>query len=157
MERSIKLANFLSGFENVAAAASNPEHEINKTGKVSIRPQDIKPIVELARITNFKVVASYNWLDVNLATILVPGIPPLWNPPAVSKSLSPDEGGRFVDQNADQNPGSPLEVFLTAIHAVDPSFGLFECGYHHGPAPSTSIAEVNIRNLVRSVAEPLNL
>ena len=38
------------------------------------------------------------------------GVPPVWGPPQTDPVLKPDTGGRYVDQNADRTPGSPLQV-----------------------------------------------
>ena len=93
------------------------------------------------RITGFSVVASYNWLDTLTPTILIPGllclyrsntpfhsllhspgIPPIWTPPRLPPALSPDSGSRYVDQNADRNPGSPLESLVSAVNTLQPDF-----------------------------------
>ncbi|CAF9905872.1 hypothetical protein IMSHALPRED_003999 [Imshaugia aleurites] len=50
------------------------------------------------------------------------GIPPIWNPPATVPSLEPDSGPRYVDQNADRNPVSPLAALIHAVHTGHPKF-----------------------------------
>ena len=50
------------------------------------------------------------------------GIPPIWIPPRFPPALNPDIGNRYVDQNADRNPGSPLESLISAINNKQPSF-----------------------------------
>ena len=75
-------------------------------------------------VTDLKVAASYNWIDDRLATILVPGIPPVWMPPTEPKALALDTGPRFIDQNADRNPGSPMEALIVAVKTVDDAFDL---------------------------------
>ncbi|KAM0805108.1 hypothetical protein BDR22DRAFT_959646 [Usnea florida] len=74
------------------------------------------------KILNFKTVASYNWLDEPNPTILVPGIPPIWDPPVICPALLPDTGGRYVDQNADRTPGSPLQALIRAVQTCQPAF-----------------------------------
>ncbi|KAF6222405.1 hypothetical protein HO133_001491 [Letharia lupina] len=74
------------------------------------------------KILNFETVASYNWLDEPTPTILVPGTPPIWVPPQISPALKPDIGGRYVDQNADRTPGSPLQALIHAVQTCQPDF-----------------------------------
>ena len=45
-----------------------------------------------------------------------------WTPPPAPPALSPDSGARFIDQNADQNPGSPLESLISAVHTSELGF-----------------------------------
>ena len=77
---------------------------------------------ENARIADVKLAASYNWLDTYTATILVPGIPPIYRAPRFPPRLSPDAGIQYIDQNGDRNPGSPLESLVAAVHATDEAF-----------------------------------
>ncbi|KAL9633337.1 MAG: hypothetical protein Q9164_004757 [Protoblastenia rupestris] len=74
------------------------------------------------QITDVTVAASYNWLDALTPTILVPGIPPVWTPPQFPPALSPDSGSRYIDQNTDRNPGSPLESLISAVNTSQPDF-----------------------------------
>ena len=76
----------------------------------------------IIELSNFSVVASYNWLDKLQPTVLVPGIPPIWSPPSGVPSLRPDTGTRYVDQNKDRMPTSPLEPLICAIQAHRPDF-----------------------------------
>lgn len=73
-------------------------------------------------ISEMEDVASYNWLDKPTPTILVPGIPPVWQIPFVTPQLKPDTGVRYVDQNVDRNPWSPLEPLVRAVTATYPDF-----------------------------------
>ena len=73
-------------------------------------------------LSKFSVVASYNWLDEPQPTILVPGIPPIWSPPSDTPGLRPDTGTRYIDQNQDRMPNSPLEPLIYAIQAHRPEF-----------------------------------
>lgn len=77
---------------------------------------------ENARIAHVKIAASYNWLDTYTATILVPGIPPIYSAPRFPPRLSPDAGTQYIDQNGDRNPGSPLESLVAAVLATDERF-----------------------------------
>ena len=80
----------------------------------------------LIELSQFSVVASYNWLDEPQPTILVPGIPPIWSPPSDVPALKPDTGTRYIDQNADRMPSSPLEPLIRAIQAHRPDFDFSE-------------------------------
>ncbi|KAL8905638.1 MAG: hypothetical protein Q9207_002511 [Kuettlingeria erythrocarpa] len=71
--------------------------------------------LEHPTIGNFTSVASYNWLDDPNPTILVPGRPPTWSPPSLPQSIAPDTGFRFIDQNADRYPKSPLTPLFSSI------------------------------------------
>ncbi|KAL8936650.1 MAG: hypothetical protein Q9216_004819 [Gyalolechia sp. 2 TL-2023] len=73
-------------------------------------------------ITGFTPVASYNWLDDPDPTILVPGCPPIWSPPSNPQPLSPDTGFRYIDQNADRYPTSPLMPLFSSITHINPSY-----------------------------------
>ena len=50
------------------------------------------------------------------------GIPPIWNRPRFPPHLKPDSGVRYIDQNADRNPWSPLEPLIRAVSTMHPSF-----------------------------------
>ena len=73
-------------------------------------------------LSDFSVVSSYNWLDEPQPTILVPGAPPIWSPPSDAPALKPDKGARYIDQNADRMPHSPVEPFIQAILSHRPAF-----------------------------------
>lgn len=51
-----------------------------------------------------------------------PGSPPQWTPPYVLPQLKADSGPRFVDQNADRYPWSPLEPLVRAVLEMHPDF-----------------------------------
>lgn len=73
-------------------------------------------------LSNFSAVASYNWLDEPHPTILVPGIPPFWSPPFKAPTMKPDNGIRYLDQNADRIPCSPWEPVVCAIETYRSDF-----------------------------------
>ena len=52
------------------------------------------------------------------------GVPPRWSPPAAAPALKPDSGARYVDQNTDRNPGSPLDSLILAVQTYQPHFNL---------------------------------
>ncbi|KAL8791338.1 MAG: hypothetical protein Q9195_005957 [Heterodermia aff. obscurata] len=74
------------------------------------------------KLSDFSVVASYNWLDERQPTILVPGMPPIWSPPRISPWLRPDTGTRYIDQNKDRMPTSPFEPLFAAIRTQRPRY-----------------------------------
>ncbi|KZL67602.1 geranylgeranyl pyrophosphate synthetase, partial [Colletotrichum incanum] len=76
-----------------------------------------------ATITDLQHVASYNWLDKTLPTILVPGAPPLWSPPPRPPTMMPDSGTVYIDQNAARSH-YPLEPLLRALLVQNPKFEL---------------------------------
>ena len=105
------------------------------------KPESSNDAEDPPQILNFQTVASYNWLDEPKPTIIVPGklqksdsqdqvlthccysgIPPIWDPPVIGPALSPDTGGRYVDQNADRTPGSPLQALIRAVQTCQPAF-----------------------------------
>ncbi|KAI6844635.1 hypothetical protein KC340_g3431 [Hortaea werneckii] len=73
-------------------------------------------------ITAVESVASYNWLDSEEPTILVPGAPPLWNPPEDPIQIPPDTGTFFIDPNAGILPASPMEPLFRAVLHEHPDF-----------------------------------
>ena len=46
----------------------------------------------------------------------------MWSPPAIAPALKPDFGPRYVDQNTDRNPSSPLNPFVLAVQTNQPDF-----------------------------------
>ncbi|KAL1857544.1 hypothetical protein Daus18300_010302 [Diaporthe australafricana] len=74
------------------------------------------------RIAGIHQLASYNWLEKAVPTILVPGSPPLWSPPSVLRKLAPDSGVVYIDQNAARNPRFPLEPLFRALYVDNPDF-----------------------------------
>ena len=77
---------------------------------------------DLISLSDFVVLASYNWLDEPEPTILVPGVPAIWSPPADTPALKPDTGTRYIDQNADRMPNAPFEPLIRAIQTHRPEF-----------------------------------
>lgn len=73
-------------------------------------------------ITAVEPVASYNWLASEEPTLLVPGTPPLWNPPEDSVQIPPDTGTFFIDPNAGLLPTSPMEPLFRAVLHEHPDF-----------------------------------
>ncbi|ORY10798.1 hypothetical protein BCR34DRAFT_442131, partial [Clohesyomyces aquaticus] len=75
-----------------------------------------------ATITEFEHLASYSWLEGDIPTIVVPGSPPLWSPPAEPLKLEPDSGRVYLDENAARIPDAPLEPLFSALFAQNPNF-----------------------------------
>lgn len=102
-----------------------------------------------AKISSCKDVASYNWLNEQEPTILVPGLqplvpilqylqqfeeaeetqltptkgkPPAWAPPATTTKLNEDNGNYFRDPNAARYSAHPIEPAVQAIFASEPDF-----------------------------------
>lgn len=91
---------------------------------VELHPADISPSDGLTHISNYKCIASYNWLDSSEPVILVPGSPAIWSPPAHRRKLEPDKGEVFIDQNAARYGSFPLEPMFRAIYEVHPALDL---------------------------------
>ena len=118
-----------------------PEADIKKgldTSKViETIPQPPRPsALEDLPIENVQYVASYNWVDTEQPTIVVPGTsfpfhperhrshtragsPAIWTGRSVPFTLQPDSGSHFVDQNGarmSEYPMLPLFAAADAIH-----------------------------------------
>ncbi|KAL9584331.1 MAG: hypothetical protein Q9212_002191 [Teloschistes hypoglaucus] len=70
---------------------------------------------EPARITHCTDVASFNWLDRDEPTILIPGAPPAWTPLDKPRKLEEDKGDYFRDPNAARYPSYPLEPAVRTL------------------------------------------
>ncbi|KAI4225363.1 MAG: hypothetical protein L6R40_008375 [Gallowayella cf. fulva] len=73
-------------------------------------------------ITDCRYVASYNWLNGQKATILVPGAPPAWSPPKDRPNLEEDKDTYLRDPNAARYPHFPTEPAIRAVFALHPDF-----------------------------------
>ncbi|KAI4689111.1 hypothetical protein J4E81_007828 [Alternaria sp. BMP 2799] len=92
----------------------------------------LKPI-DSAEISNCQHVASYNWLNDEVPTIVVPGKPPRWTPLQAPHRLKEDDGQYFRDPNAAKYPDFPMAPVVHAITETDPEFDatntdVFACG-----------------------------
>ncbi|KFY19857.1 hypothetical protein V491_04163 [Pseudogymnoascus sp. VKM F-3775] len=93
---------------------------------------DIKALLiedDAPEIANVEYIASYNWLDSTVPTVLVPGenppcrcAPPAWTPPREDLQLKQDEGDFFRDINAAHYPSYPIEPAIRSIIALQPDF-----------------------------------
>ncbi|QRW00422.1 hypothetical protein RhiJN_28440 [Ceratobasidium sp. AG-Ba] len=70
---------------------------------------------DLVRPTNVITLGSYNWVDSQTPTIIVPGSPSIWRDPVLPLQLAPDSGPTFIDQNAHRASKSALEPAFRAI------------------------------------------
>lgn len=78
--------------------------------------------IEKARVSDCQLVASYNWLDKPKPTIIIPGLPPRWNPPSETPQLKEDSGVFYRDRNASRLPLHPMEPAIESILRTRPSF-----------------------------------
>lgn len=69
-------------------------------------------------IENVQYVASYNWVDTEQPTIVVPGSPALWTGRKAPFTLEPDSGAHFVDQNGARMSEYPLFPLFAAADAI---------------------------------------
>ncbi|KAG5948946.1 hypothetical protein E4U53_006084 [Claviceps sorghi] len=67
------------------------------------------------RISNCKVVSSYNWMENPQGSIKVPGMPARWTPLPEPEQLKKDRGTYYRDRNAASHSKYPLEP---AIHSI---------------------------------------
>lgn len=110
---------------------------------------DAKRYMSECVITDCRAVASYNWLDREEPTVVIPGssyrlsrsqhetdktpgIPPRWTPPSEPHQLTPDNGQYFRDPNAARYSKHPVEPAVAAVLAMDPAISrdvdIFACG-----------------------------
>ncbi|KAM0429740.1 hypothetical protein ACHAPT_006346 [Fusarium lateritium] len=73
-----------------------------------------------AEISNAKLIASYNWISASSPEIIVPGQPPRWTPPRISKRLPWDSGEYYRDVNAASYPKHPLEPAIVSVMKMNP-------------------------------------
>ncbi|KAH9976432.1 hypothetical protein BGW80DRAFT_1549777 [Lactifluus volemus] len=73
---------------------------------------------KLVPIKNVKYVASYNWVNTENLTIVVPGSPAQWTVQAVPFTLQPDNGTSIIDQNGARSPEHPMLPLFTAADTI---------------------------------------
>ena len=103
---------------------SSTKSRIANTVSIPRPARDEGPAAAHIGISDVEDIASYNWLEKPTPTILVPGIPPVWSVPKNTPRLLPDVGKRirYIDENADRYPWSPLEPLVQAVAATHPDF-----------------------------------
>jgi hypothetical protein len=77
-----------------------------------------------ARITEFRHLASYNWIESPTPTIAVPGSPAKCSPPNGPIQAKKGMGYFCAAQNVARHPESPLEPLFRALLLTDPSVDL---------------------------------
>ncbi|KIX03283.1 uncharacterized protein Z518_06835 [Rhinocladiella mackenziei CBS 650.93] len=85
-------------------------------------PEDISNSSYEPKITDCRYVASYTWLDGGPPSILIPGRPPAWAPPATDRQLEPDKGHFFRDPNAARYPSYPMQPAVQAVLGFNERF-----------------------------------
>lgn len=101
-------------------------------------------------INDVKFLASYNWIESNVPTIIFPGkpegraeckhqaltypsgMPAVWDPPLGTRKLPKDSGRYFRDPNAARHPSHPMEPAVKTVLAQVPDlktdqFDIFGC------------------------------
>ncbi|KAF2719590.1 hypothetical protein K431DRAFT_295892 [Polychaeton citri CBS 116435] len=73
-------------------------------------------------ISGTQYVASYNWLEKDNSTILVPGLPPTWTPLKEPQKMKEDRGDYFRDPNAARAPIYPIAPAVQSLLAQDEEF-----------------------------------
>jgi hypothetical protein len=89
--------------------------------------QNLKTPPCSASITEVKHLSSYNWIEESTPTIVVPGSPVLWSPPAGPQKLQKDSGLIYIAQNAARHPTSPVEPLFRVLYTSKPSM-VGRCG-----------------------------
>ncbi|KAG8933817.1 hypothetical protein FRC02_011139 [Tulasnella sp. 418] len=102
----IPLETLLKGLGTLAATIEKPE--MNES--------------EMVEMSDFKAVASYNWIEGKGPCILVPGSPPIWNNPVFPLKLQSDTDPAFIDQNGYRCPEWPLLPLIKAVQHIEPDF-----------------------------------
>ncbi|KAJ9412273.1 hypothetical protein QL093DRAFT_2108666, partial [Fusarium oxysporum] len=70
-------------------------------------------------ITEFRHLASYNWIESPTPTIAVPGSPAKWSPPRGPIQVKKGTGYFYAAQNVARHPESPLEPLFRALLLTD--------------------------------------
>ncbi|KAJ1301905.1 hypothetical protein OPQ81_000745 [Rhizoctonia solani] len=106
------MTSLLSGLSRIVATISSPEGGTDNT-----------PV----EVTNLKALGSYNWIEEQVPTIAIPGLPAVWRDQRIPIRLREDLGAPFFDEGIARKCGFPLEPDILAIEvsqAADPSFDL---------------------------------
>lgn len=92
--------------------------------KVIISHSDLEDLGQSAQVTHVRHLSSYSWIEASTPTILVPGVPPLWNPPRGPQKLEKDSGFVYIAQNAARHPDCPMEPLFRSLFIEHPTFHL---------------------------------
>ncbi|KAK8050701.1 hypothetical protein PG994_012431 [Apiospora phragmitis] len=90
--------------------------------KSTISRKDLEGHPSLATISNVQHLSSYSWIESPEPTIVVPGVPPKWQPPRREVVCPKDLGFHYIAQNAACHPDSPMEPLFRALYQAGPSF-----------------------------------
>ncbi|KAH7086565.1 hypothetical protein FB567DRAFT_74020 [Paraphoma chrysanthemicola] len=85
-------------------------------------PTESTPKTTKPPISNVQYIASYNWVNDDTCTILVPGKPPQWTPPREAQRLKEDSGQYYRDPNAANYPKFPIAPVVQAVLSNRPGF-----------------------------------
>lgn len=77
-----------------------------------------------ATLTEPRHLASYNWIEADKPTIIVPGSPAVWRGGSAPRRVKKDSGLVYIAQNAARHPESPLEPLFRALYIENPSFDI---------------------------------
>ncbi|KAK5090132.1 hypothetical protein LTR05_000301 [Lithohypha guttulata] len=102
----------------------------------SISSAEIPSIVENGKpsvITGVEVLTSFNWLNAESPTILIPGCPPKYTEPSRDTELRRDEGSKVNDASSEHYSAYPPEPAVRALLHTRPSYSdvevdIFGCG-----------------------------
>lgn len=92
--------------------------------KVNISRSDLDSLGQLAKITDVRHLSSYSWIEGSTPTVIVPGLPPLWNPLRGPQKLERDSGFVYIAQNAARYPDCPIEPLFRSLFIEHPTFDL---------------------------------
>ncbi|KAF2713833.1 hypothetical protein K504DRAFT_498627 [Pleomassaria siparia CBS 279.74] len=112
---------------------AHPLGELLQTIRISDLSLEAIKTSKPTDITDLKYVASYNWMEGDAPTIMIPGKPPAWTPLKQPLRLKEDAGTYFRDPNGAQYPRYPAEPAVQAILNSNPTFptseiDIFACG-----------------------------
>jgi hypothetical protein len=123
--------SFRSSFFQFSTIIQNPcistmERKLKSSCVMRISRSDVSTLVPRpdASLTEPKHLASYNWIEANTPTIIVPGSPAVWRGSKTPRKLNKDSGLVYIAQNAARHPQSPLEPLFRALYIERPSFDI---------------------------------
>ncbi|KAI9763903.1 MAG: hypothetical protein M1840_009015 [Geoglossum simile] len=92
-------------------------------GEIPLDSIEASPDVS-ASLEGLTTLTSYNLMQKNMKTIIVPGSPSVWTPRDLPTRIKPDAGRHFTDPARHVFPKCPLEPLLRALLVTDPTFSL---------------------------------
>ncbi|KAI0292391.1 hypothetical protein BC826DRAFT_439150 [Russula brevipes] len=98
---------------------ANIREGLNTYKVIETIPQPPRPsLLNDIPIENVQYVASYNWVDAEKPTIVVPGSPAVWTGRSVPFTLQPDDGSAYIDQNTARLEKYPMLPLFVAADAI---------------------------------------